>query len=54
MSGSPRELELEDTLSDVATGIKIWRDRKMAEASLDITDELLLRWLEAGPGGELL
>ena len=46
---SEREMALEDILSDLLNGFKIWSDSKISSGELTNQDEMFLRWVEAGP-----
>lgn len=46
---TPRELELDDTLSDLLNGLRVWRDGKIHRGDWTDEDEMLMRWIEAGP-----
>ena len=58
MSPKAREpseaLALRDTLDDLLAGFRIWRDDKVGHGELDFRDEMLVRWVEAGPAKEML
>jgi hypothetical protein len=43
---SPRELELEDILSDILNGYKLWHDAKVGGSNWDDQDEALARWID--------
>jgi hypothetical protein len=50
---STRELELEDMLSDLLDGFRVWRDGKIGHGDWTEKDEMLLRWVEGSPGVQL-
>lgn len=49
-----RALDLEDTLSDLMIGYRLWRDRKVGSGGWDEHDEALDRWIMGGPHREAL
>jgi len=47
-------IEAVDALNDVITGIDAWKRSKLPQDAWDELDELLARWIEAGPVGDRL
>jgi ATP-dependent Clp protease ATP-binding subunit ClpC len=47
-------LELQDVISDILTGFKMWRERKVSDCTLDDDDEAFVRWIEAGTASDYL
>jgi len=46
---SAEELALVDRLDDVMAGYEFWKRHKIAGGELSVLDEMLIRWVDAGP-----
>jgi hypothetical protein len=47
-------MELEDTLADLLNGVRQWKARGIGGCDWTDNDEMLLRWIEAGPAKDEL
>jgi len=42
-------MELRDILDDIVTGLEAWKREKISSMEWTTHDEMLARWIEAGP-----